>query len=451
VHRILLVEDDDAVRLEIAELFREFGYEVRERTDGQEALDYLRECPLPDLIVLDLRLPRMSGWEFRARQKREPAFANIPVLVMSADPSPQAEAVDAEYFLRKPFGGDELLSAVAEIVYDLERKRSRDMSLVPPELEEPSAESHAPAHRAVLLSGSRVWLRRLTDHLEGHGFGVEATLNAEEAVAAATRERPDLFVIQAEVETESLDALRQQAASLLPGVPFMTAIGTAQSGLEIRVDGQPPRGEMHVPLPAPAAVAQAAAMVVLRDNNKRLRHLNDELRSAASADELTGLFNRRILTMHLEHEVSRADRFGTDFCLLMMDLDGFKAINDQYGHAAGDRVLVAVGGLLRRSLRTVDVIARLGGDEFAILLPHTNAALGACIAERLRVSIDELPIALGESPELVNVGASFGCVGSPDVEGSADHALRQADLALYEAKRRGRNQVVVWSTARERA
>jgi diguanylate cyclase (GGDEF)-like protein len=298
----------------------------------------------------------------------------------------------------------------------------------------------------VLLSESKIWLRRLTDHLEGNRFVVDSARVPEEALALATRTRPDLFVVHAHAPSDDLEALRAQCAALLPGVPFMTALGTADTGLDISVDGRPQRGTVHVPLEAPAAVAQAAAVVVLRAKNERLLHLNQELRSAASEDELTGLANRRVLTMHLEHEVSRADRFGTDYCLLMMDLDGFKAINDEYGHAAGDRVLVAVAGLLRRTLRTVDVVARFGGDEFAILLPHTNAALGVCIAERLRVSIDELPIALPESANVVNVSASFGGVGSAEVDGSAEEALKLADLALYEAKRLGRNQVVVRSS-----
>jgi signal transduction histidine kinase len=121
--RILLVEDDHAIRDVMLSLLEDEGYLVLTAQNGQEALDALRTAAAPDLIILDLRMPVMDGWQFRAVQKGDPALAGIPVVAVSADGSPQAAAIDAAAYLRKPLNADTLLEAISRILGEVERRR----------------------------------------------------------------------------------------------------------------------------------------------------------------------------------------------------------------------------------------------------------------------------------------------------------------------------------------
>ncbi len=157
----------------------------------------------------------------------------------------------------------------------------------------------------------------------------------------------------------------------------------------------------------------------------------------ANTDLLTGLATRRPVLDRLV-ELSSPD--GDDYCLAIADLDHFKALNDEYGHGCGDRVLAEVGDLLRAQLRLTDSVGRWGGEEFIFVLPGSSSADAAATMDRIRESIAEAPIACDGHTH--SVKASIGLTQG-DHSGAAHAALRRADDALYEAKKKGRNQVVV--------
>ena len=168
--------------------------------------------------------------------------------------------------------------------------------------------------------------------------------------------------------------------------------------------------------------------------------LHDIVQWQAITDELTGLVNRRRFLDALRNEIVRGQRLGGRLSVVLADLDDFKLINDRFGHHAGDEVLHAFAELLRAHGRDVDVAARLGGEEFAILLPETGIAGASAVAERLRQSLAELCLRLGEGDEEVRVTASFGVAELTDGQ-SVDGLLRAADSALYRAKGQGKNRV----------
>jgi len=164
----------------------------------------------------------------------------------------------------------------------------------------------------------------------------------------------------------------------------------------------------------------------------------------ASIDSLTGFFLREYFFRRLDEEQRRARRYGGRFALLMIDLDGFKAINDRNGHLAGDRYLCAVAATIRAQLRGADMPCRYGGDEFSLLLPETDLPGACAIAERIREAVGELRIdAEGASlRSTVSIGlAAFPEHSTPEVKG----LLRRADEALYRAKRAGRDRVVPYA------
>jgi diguanylate cyclase (GGDEF)-like protein len=168
-----------------------------------------------------------------------------------------------------------------------------------------------------------------------------------------------------------------------------------------------------------------------------------DLRDQAVTDALTGVTNRRGFAEALRIHTAAMRRYGDPLCLVAVDLDHFKAINDQYGHAAGDAVLTAAAGVFREQTRLdIDVIARTGGEEFVILMPRTTLEGAFNLAERIRLRLGANYVQFAD--ERLRVTASFGI---RELASGADpeQALAEADAALYEAKRAGRNRVVAWT------
>ena len=156
-------------------------------------------------------------------------------------------------------------------------------------------------------------------------------------------------------------------------------------------------------------------------------------------DPLTGLYNRSHVYAALEQEIRRTRRSERGFCLVMMDLDGLKAINDSLGHHRGDDVLRAIGAVITRSIRTVDTAARYGGDEFVVLLPETDRSGAYVVAEKIRAGAEELTY--GMNHEHLPTSVSIGLVYHPDDGATADELMIAADRAMYTAKSLGKNQI----------
>lgn len=174
--------------------------------------------------------------------------------------------------------------------------------------------------------------------------------------------------------------------------------------------------------------------------------LESDLLQQSIVDSLTKVLNRRGLEQALERELARFRRYGDDLTVAMLDLDRFKQLNDEYGHAAGDAVLIGLAQLVGHRLRETDVVGRLGGEEFVLLLPHTDLAEAGPILEQLCRTLRESQNLLPH--ENVRVTASFGVTstrGRRSILGV--ELLREADVALYQAKERGRDQVRVFDPA----
>jgi diguanylate cyclase (GGDEF)-like protein len=174
--------------------------------------------------------------------------------------------------------------------------------------------------------------------------------------------------------------------------------------------------------------------------NEALREQNHLLEALSVTDALTGLYNRNKLETVLEDQYARFRRNRRPFCVLMLDIDNFKSINDTYGHAAGDEVLVNLAKVLVQSVRGIDSVARYGGEEFVVVLIETDAEAALDVAERVRLLV-QTPRYGEATGQLVSVPASIGvaCCRAEDT-GPAD-VLARADQALYEAKDAGRNRV----------
>ena len=177
-----------------------------------------------------------------------------------------------------------------------------------------------------------------------------------------------------------------------------------------------------------------AALVIAREQ----RRTRDAAIRLSTVDALTGLFNRSFFFAAVGREIARCARSGRGFCLLMMDLDDLKAINDRLGHFQGDRVLRGVGEVVVAGVRRIDTAARLGGDEFVVLLPETDPTGAFVLAEKIRLGVNAMTI---ELPNAAHPSISIGVVSYPGDGQTADELMISADNAMYASKRAGKDRV----------
>lgn len=449
-------------------------YEVLQAETGQTALDIAR-AEVPDLILLDVLLPDLDGFTVCAALKADPETAHIPVVMVTAlaDTAARLKGLKAgaDDFLSKPLAQEALLARVRNLLRQegplgdrgmQNRTRTalgRRKSDTGPDAMLDAGVGHiglvciSPSN--ALLLGQALQRRLPTDRFTSYTW---------QRALEAKRHTPDVFLIEA-ATTDPWAALRLMAE--LRARPV-----TRNAGMVILL----PAGQDHM---LPQALDQGAHDVLvqpvsaeelalrLRSQVKRnwqAKRVREDLAAGlelALIDPLTGLFNRRYALNQLDDIATRAAETGTDFAVLMLDVDHFKHINDRYGHAGGDRVLAELARRLCCNLRAMDLIARIGGEEFLIALPETDAHHAAYTAERLRQLIEDQPISLNDGRQVaVTVSLGMTLAGSAQqrvgrnqggaktrLEGrlSTDILIDQADRALYAAKAQGRNKVSVAS------
>jgi diguanylate cyclase (GGDEF)-like protein len=214
---------------------------------------------------------------------------------------------------------------------------------------------------------------------------------------------------------------------------ILATVGYLGAGFAIDQTPEPgPLITMGVSLTGVYLLAYVGASV-----GREQRRARDAAIRLSTIDSLTGLYNRTYFFSALEREIARGDRSGRAFCLVMLDLDDLKAVNDRFGHIAGDQVLRSVADIVRGGVRKIDVAARYGGDEFVALLPETDPTGGWVLAEKVRLTVAE------QAPPGVDPGptVSVGVVSYPADGRSADALLVSADRAMYASKRGGKNRV----------
>ena len=283
----------------------------------------------------------------------------------------------------------------------------------------PSFESLAPAARLLVVHARSIAAARST----------RGSLTAGALVREAEK-----------VESEAIRALDRSDAAVTARINERT---TAQLELSERL-------RRYVTwLVFGSVVGLGGLFMAYRRVQTRERAAQSRIERLAHFDMLTGLPNRALLIDRLNQESSRAKRGARPFAVLMFDLDGFKKVNDTWGHAAGDQLLRQVGTRSRACVRASDTVGRLGGDEFLALLPETTLDGAREVAEKLRMALRE-PYDLGKGTT-ATVGASVGIAVFPQHGTDAEDLQRAADCALYHSKREGKNRISVARTPRESA
>ena len=268
--------------------------------------------------------------------------------------------------------------------------------------------------------------------LETSGYEVVTAENGAEGLAAVEASYPDLVIT--DVMMPRMDgyelARRLRDNPRTRFIPIIFQSAARQAAQDVRLGAEVGAlGYITDPTDLDLLLARARTLIEFKE-------YLDSCEEAAFTDFLTGLANRRRFERQLEREVERTRRYGHPFCLVVIDIDSFKAINDAHGHEVGDVALRLIGKTVQAGTRGIDIGARLGGDEFAVILPETNFARGLEVAERLRAAVSSL-----EVPGVGGLSASFGLAEFPRTPGGARELLAAADAAMYEAKRRGPGRV----------
>lgn len=268
--------------------------------------------------------------------------------------------------------------------------------------------------------------------LQMAGYDVQLAEDGAEAWAAIESNPPDLIVTDVMMPVmDGYELARRVRANAQTRFIPMIIQTAARGGADDLRRGAEAGALGYITDPTDLDLLLARASTLLD-----FKSYLDSCEEAAFTDHLTGLANRRRFERQLEREVERTRRFGRPFCLLLLDIDHFKLVNDTHGHEAGDQVLRQLAKVLQEETRGIDLAARVGGEEFAVVLTETELESGIEVTERLRAAIERLEI-----PHLPRITASFGLAEFPRSAHTAQELFLVTDAAMYEAKGQGRNRV----------
>ncbi|HSP20150.1 MAG TPA: diguanylate cyclase, partial [Myxococcaceae bacterium] len=304
--------------------------------------------------------------------------------------------------------------------------------------------------KILVVDDSRTQLDWLVRVLEREGYQVGTAGDGKDAIRKVRGDPPDLVLLDMILpDMDGLEVLRIiKARGDEEFIPVILL--SVKSDLDSRVSGLRIGADDFLAKPFAEAeiLARCAAMLRIKSLQDQLRRTQQKLAEQAITDELTGLKNRRAFDERLAEEFRRAQRYSDPVSLIMLDLDLFKRVNDQYGHPFGDVVLRGAAERIRTSTRDPDICARYGGEEFAVILPKTHLSGALSVAERVwkqRGDQEYVPQVGGAPGKPIRVTASLGIAFYPSKDiSSPELLLRFADEALYQAKRAGRNTICLY-------
>ncbi len=448
--RVLIVDDIPTnVRLLQARLMAEY-FEVATASSGIEALEVCSTTDV-DIVLLDVMMPGMDGFEVCRRLKSSNRTHHIPVVMITAldQPSDRVRGLEAgaDDFLTKPVDDIQLMARVKSLarlksLTDELRARAQTGQQIAIEdalrvMDTISADSG----RILIVDTDARQAERVRGYLAPN-HEVHVLANPADAAIQVATGNYELALVS--MSLNDFDPLRvcsqirtiEQTRSL----PIILMADDADKprvvrGLDLGVND-------FILRPIERNELSARVRTQIRRNRYaiELRQSVSNTMALAVTDELTSLYNRRYFDRHAAIMLDRAQEQERDMAVMLIDMDFFKAVNDNHGHDVGDAVLREFANRLRRNIRGVDLACRFGGEEFVVLMPDTDFRQAQGVAERVRTAVAERPFEVGNRPLQVTVS-----VGVALNEGDADTPelmLKRADVALYRAKREGRNRVV---------
>jgi two-component system cell cycle response regulator len=445
--RILIVDDVPAnTRLLEAKLAAEY-YQVASARDGFEALTVALSWQ-PDLILLDVMMPGMDGYECCRRLKDDAATLHIPVVMVTAlgEPAERLRGLDvgADDFLTKPVEYDTLMARVRSLVrlkrlLDEWRARGETARALGLFTERGQIPTVAGA-RVLVVDDWDHGAQGIQDALAQEGVVTGYSHNGQDALTMTASVPFDLIVVSLSLRSEDplqlVSALR--ASDATHETPILLVAEPGEKDRILRGFELGANDWLVQPIDANELRTRARNQIRRKFYQDRLRSDLGTALELALTDPLTGLYNQRYLSRHLRGLMDSGQAW--QLAVLMVDVDHFKLVNDRYGHASGDRALRLIADTLRTNTRVFDSLARYGGEEFVVVMPATGPAEAEAAAERLRSAVESLSFyPTGDNKVLLTVSVGVACMADSAI--TPDALLQAADAALYDAKRNGRNRV----------
>jgi two-component system cell cycle response regulator len=460
----------------IEKMMTEAGLHVVTARDGLEALDKAVSEDV-DLVILDVMMPRMNGYQACRLLKTEPSTAGVPVVILTSKDQEGDRfwglEIGADYYITKDSEPQRILELVKNILANEGRSRRRATEARPTSLDILShvndlldrklyeatilSEIGRVARGIVQFDETFTSVMALVGRVVDFAVGAMAFLEDDDLEVVLVMRRPVAAAVVDEAKARLMDAALRERG----GAPFtrvesrlITPTGGPGGAEERTLEGFAAfpvnsndrltgllavagRRVARMASGNEAFLGQVANQAYIVMENSRLF---ERVQNLSIRDSLTDLYNHRHVMHLVGVEFSRVGRYQEAFSLLMIDVDDFKKVNDEYGHPAGDAVLKELAGIIKETVRSVDSVGRYGGEEFVAVLPHTAHELAVETAERVRRRIHEHVFLAGESKVHVTVSAGVASYPSAKVDSPAT-LIREADQALYRAKEAGRDRV----------
>ncbi len=449
--RVLIVDDIPTnVRLLEARLSAEY-FDVATATSGPQALDICDSSDV-DIILLDVMMPGMDGFEVCRRLKANPKTHHIPVLMITAldQPSDRVKGLEvgADDFLTKPVDDVQLMARVKSLVRlkaltDELRARALTGQQIAIEDAIRAMDDISTDGGAILIVDTDLrHAERIKGYL-GAKYKVDILTQPADAVFQVTGVHYELALVS--MALADFDPLRvcSQIRTLehTRTLPIILMADDADRPRVVRALDLGVNDFISRPVERNELAARVKTQIRRQRYAAELRESVNNTMALAVTDDLTGLYNRRYFDRHLTMMLGKAQSQDRDMAVMMLDIDHFKSVNDAHGHDVGDTVLREFALRVKRNVRGVDLACRFGGEEFVVLMPDTDYRQAESVAERVRAAVAERNFDIGGGKD-ISVTVSLGVTLNERLTDTPESVLKRADVALYRAKREGRNRVV---------
>ena len=448
--RLLVVDDILANRRLMQAKLEAKYYSVLLAENGPTALKIAAE-ENPDIILLDVMMPGMDGYEVCRRLKADPQTAHIPVVMLTAlnETADRVRGLEsgADDFLTKPVDDFSLMARIGAlnrynaVAMELRKREANGMRAGA--LADEEMQGLERGANILLIDSSSSSMQSIRDPLQDAGHRV---LTLDEADKAADGRNSNLDIVLLGLSRQAFDPLRLCAHFRTTDATRALSIIVMATSADRELAAQALELGASDIIQTPVVPEELLARVATQTKRRRyvdiLRRRVDRGLELSVVDQLTGLYNRRYMTNQLALWMKRASLGSQPLSVISVDIDHFKLVNDDYGHDAGDRVLVQFADRIKANVRPKDIVCRPGGEEFLVIMPETTGDLAGRAAERIRKSVAAEPFELDDlGQQKLAVTVSAGVAAYAGEDDTVADMLRRADAALYQAKTSGRNRV----------
>jgi len=451
----ILVVDDLLPNRRLLEAKLKGGYyDVRTAENGVQAIEMATSNP-PDVILLDVMMPEMDGFEVCKVLKGSQATMDIPVVMVTAlsDVEDRVQGLNsgADDFLTKPINDLALFARIRSLVRlksmtDELKLRDKTGEQFGGDEVTRDVEKDVAGSKVLIIDDDVAQAQQISTKLSEIDVNATVISNPPDAVRTSEEETFDLIMVSAQLSSDDgiqlCTHLRSQEKTR--NTPLLIIIEDDKPDLLVKALDMGINDYLVTPIDSNEVIARVKIQVRRKKYQDALQANQQQSLEMAVRDGLTGLYNRRYFDTHVERMLQSSKDNGKPLSLMILDMDHFKEVNDTHGHQSGDEVLKQLSELIMKSVRPSDLVARYGGEEFVVVMPSTDLKNSSYVGERIRKIIESTPFDIPVDPGKINKTVSIGlAVSIPDDD--SNKVIERADKALYHVKNTGRNKVAVYS------